>query len=229
MLQWIRRARTKKKFRTIAIIGIAVLSFGLIGSYAWWSVPKSSSRGGSEEAIDPSVEYKQMEEYISELEKSLAEKPDDPELLEKVGNAYYDLGYRMLVEGADAAQGQNKLNEALKKYEEVLEITPNNIPLILQAAYTASIVGNVEKGEALYQKALSLDAKSIEAKSYYGQFLLYSKNDYEGARKQWQEALALNPDEGTKKSLESLIENSKQLEEFQKKQEESQKQGKNED
>lgn len=220
MLQWIRRSRTKKHFKIFMIIGIAVLSLGLIGSYAIWSIPRFSSSSGTGEQTpaDPTVEYQQMEERIAELEKSLSQKKDDPALLEKLGNAYYDLGFQMFMDGTDSKAAQENMNAALKNYEAVLKLKPDNIPVVLQAAYTASIVGNISKAEELYQKALSLDAGSIEVKLNYGHFLLYGKNDFDGARKQWNEALKLNPDAETKKNIESLIEQANQLQEYQKKQ-----------
>lgn len=218
MLQWIRRAKNKKRFRTLMIIGIVVLSFGLVGSYAIWSVPRfNSSQAGSSAPADSTADYEQMEKRIAEIEQSVAQKKDDPELLENLANAYYDLGFQMFTDGSDAKKAQENLNSALLNYEAVLKITPDNIPVTLQAAYTSWINGNVEKAEGFYKKALGIDPKAVDTKISYGQFLLYGKNDFEGAKKQWQEALSLNPDADTKTNLQGLMDQADQLKDYQEK------------
>lgn len=228
MLQWLRRVKSKKSFRIVAILGITILSVGLVGSFAIWSVPNLSlSRADEKAAVDPSVQYEQMEKRIAELEKSLSDKKDNPELLEKLGNAYYDLGFQMFMDGADADTALAKLNAALDNYGAALEADPENVSIMLQAASTATSIGSVDRAESLYKQALEVDPDSPETKMYYGHFLLYGKNDFKSAREQWQEALQLNPDSETKQNLEALIEQANQLEEAQKEAEDKQEEDNN--
>jgi len=213
MLQWLRKIKSKKSFRIFTIIGIAVLSMGLIGSYAIWSAPNiSSSKAEDDAPLDPSVQYQEAETKIAELEKSKAENKDDPEILEKLGNAYYDLGFQMFMDGGDSDTVFSKLSSALENYEAALKLDPENVPLMLQAASTATGVQNFERAEALYKKALEVEPDSASNKMAYGNFLLYVKSDFEGAKKQFQEGLKLNPDEQTKTSLEGLLDQVDQLE-----------------
>lgn len=213
MLQWLRKIKSKKSFRILTIIGILVLSVGLIGSYAIWSAPNiSSSKADDNAPLDPSVQYQQAEATIADLEKSKSENKDDPEILEKLGNAYYDLGFQMFMDGGDSDTVFSKLSSALENYEAALKLDPENVPLMLQAASTATGVQNVERAEALYKKALEIEPDSASNKMAYGNFLLYVKSDYEGAKSQFQEGLKLNPDEQTKTSLEGLLDQVDQLE-----------------
>ncbi|HHX94598.1 MAG TPA: tetratricopeptide repeat protein [Clostridia bacterium] len=218
MLQWLRRVKSKRSFRILAMIGVAILSVGLIGSFAIWSIPQfsSSSQANNQTPVDPSVQYEEMENRISELEASLSENKEDPKVLEKLGNAYYDLGFQMFMDGADSALALAKLNSALENYEAALELDPENVPLMLQAASTAASIGNTEKGEELYKQAVELEPDSAEAKMYYGNFLLYAKSDFQGAREQLEKALELNPEEDIKSSIDALLEQADQLEAAQK-------------
>lgn len=217
MLQWLRRIKTKKGFRVVTTIFIAVLSVGLVGSFAIWAVPNlpitsAQSKGNN----DPSVQYQQFEEQIAELEKSKEANKDDPEFLEKLGNAYYDYGFQMFMEGGNSEGVLAKLKAALENYEAALKLAPEDVELILQAATTATGVGDVERAEALYKEALKVEPDSPHNKLLYGNFLLYVKGDYDGSRQQLQEGLKLDPDEDTKSNLEGLLEQVDSLEKSQK-------------
>ena len=50
----------------------------------------------------------------------------------------------------------------------------------------------------------------------YGNFLLYAKSDFQGAREQLEKALELNPEEDIKSSIDALLEQADQLEAAQK-------------
>lgn len=219
MLQWLRRVKSKKGFRIFVIIGIAVLSVGLVGSFAIWSLPNFSSASKAQDntPADPSVQYKELEDSIAQLEKSAAEKQDDPEFLEKLGNAYYDLGFQMFMDGGDSAAISAKLTSALENYEAAMKLKPKDVPLMLQAASTATGVGKVDRADALYKKAMEIQPDSAANKLSYANFLLYVKSDFQGAKQQLQEAAKLNPDEQTKTGIESMLDQVDQLEKAQKK------------
>lgn len=218
MLQWLRRIKSKKSFRVFLVIGIAVLSVGLVGSFAIWSLPNlSSSQANDKSPTDSSEQYQQLEEQIAQLEKSVAEKKNDPKLLEKLGNAYYDLGYQMFMDKGDAKTVAANLDSALKNYEAALELDPDNVPLILQAASTATGVADTDKAEAFYKKALAIEPNAPENRLAYANFLLYVSNDYDGAKKELQTALTLKPDKDTKLGIEAMLEQVDQLEKSQNK------------
>lgn len=219
MLQWLRRVKSKKGFRLAIIIGVAILSVGLVGSYAIWSAPNfSSSQADAGTPIDPTVQYQQAENEIAELEQSKDENKENPKYLEKLGNAYYDLGFQMFMDGGDSDTVYAKLAAALENYEAALELDAENVSLMLQAASTATGVGNLERAEALYTKVVELEPDSASNRLSYGNYLLYVKGDYEGAREQLQDGLKLDPDEEIKTSLEGLL---KQVDELEKQQKEA--------
>ena len=215
MLQWLRRIKSKKGFRFFTIIGVAVLIVGLIGSYAIWSAPSFSSPQAGGSTVDP-IQYQQAEKQIAELEEGKEENKDDPRYLEKLGNAYYDLGYQMFMDKGDPDTVFAKLTAALENYEAALELDPENVALMLQAASTATGVGNLEKAEALYKKTVELEPDSASNRLSYGNYLLYVKGDYDEAKVQLQEGLKLNPDEDTKTGLEGLLEQVDELKKLKK-------------
>ena len=68
MLQWLRRVKSKRSFRILAMIGVTILSVGLIGSFVIWSILQfSHPQANNQTPVDPSVS-EEMENRISELE-----------------------------------------------------------------------------------------------------------------------------------------------------------------
>lgn len=207
MLQWIRRIRTKKGFRFAAAIFIAILSVGLVGSFAIWAVPNlPSSSAQNTETGTSEVQYQQLEETIAELEASKEANQEDPALLEKLGNAYYDYAFQLFMNGGDSEKALTNFQAANDNYEAALALNPENVELMLQTATAATYTGDMERAEALYQEAVKVEPDSPTNRLLYGYFLLYVKSDFDGARGELQEGLKLNPDAATKENLEGLLE-----------------------
>jgi len=215
MLNLIRRLYTKKNFRIGLIILTVVLCLGLVGTYFAYLPVLLFSKGNAEGEgahADYDYEYENLENRIKEYEAQLKEKPEDVEILWNLGNAYYDLGIRKLVEGKEISEGTDSLKKSLEIYEKAVKIKPDDAKIWGQAAGAAYYVGDMEKAEKYYREALSLDPESIDMRINYGQFLLYGKNDMAGAKAQWQKALSRAKDESTKQALEAMLEQVEELE-----------------
>ncbi|NLO88988.1 MAG: hypothetical protein GX088_01435 [Clostridia bacterium] len=216
MLNNIRNLYKKKNFRIGLIVLTVVLCLGLVGSYFAFIPDLLLSRGnrGGEgtQDMDYDFEYENLENRIKEYEAKLKEKPEDVETLWNLGNAYYDLGVRKLVEGQEVSEGTESLKKSLETYEKAVEIDPDDAKILAQAAGAAYYVGDMEKAEKYYKEALNLDPESVDTRINYGQYLLYGKNDLAGAKAQWQQALSRAKDETTKQALEAMLEQVEELE-----------------
>jgi len=226
MLSSIRKARTKKNIRLALIIMTVVLGIGLVGSFAIWSLPAPTQpKSGEKAEQDSAQEYEGLMKNIKGYKEMLKDNPDNVEVLKKLGNAYYDLGVRKLMEGQDIETAVDSLKQSLAAYERALELKPGDIELEIQAATAAFYTGDKEDAETHFRKALEIDPESVEARISYGQFLLYGKNDFKGAREQWQQAMDYAPDEATKQTLQALIKQAEELEQLQKQGEEEKDNG----
>jgi len=222
MLQFLRRARYDKKFRILLIIGTVFLAVGLVGSFALWSLPTAPQpRASTEDQANQPRDYSYLEEEIKSNQQALEESPDDPKLLTKLANAYYDLGVNQMMDGIDIEAATGNLKKALANYESALENTPDDVELHLQAAAAAFYSMETDKAEEHYKQALGVDPSSIEARIDYGKFLLYGRSDFAGAKQQWRDAIALEPAPAVKETLEALIEQAEQIEEYQQQAEET--------
>ncbi|NLK00831.1 MAG: hypothetical protein GX318_06300 [Clostridia bacterium] len=215
MLRKLRRARSKKGMRYFLIALTVVLSVGLVGSFALMSMPSFQPEIGDNLQGTNEGYYERLEKDIEEYKEILEESPEELEILEKLGNAQYDLGIGKLMEGDNVDRALDNIKEALDSYEKALSIDPDNLELTIQTAVTAFYAGEKDRAETNYSKALKLDPESVEAKLSYGQFLLYGESDIAGAKKQWKEALALAADDATKETLEAYIQQADQMEKLQ--------------
>ncbi|KUK11693.1 MAG: Uncharacterized protein XD50_0160 [Clostridia bacterium 41_269] len=194
-----------------------VLCLGLVGTYFAYLPQLLSSKesAGSAGSQDADYEYENLKNKIREYEEKLKEKPKDVEILWNLGNAYYDLGVRKLIEDKEINEGTENLKKSLEVYEKAAEISPNDAKIWGQAAGAAYYVGDMEKAEKYYKKTLSLEPQSVDMRINYGQFLLYGKNDIAGAKAQWKEALSFAKNKSTREALEAMLE---QVEEMEKQQ-----------
>ena len=212
MLSHIRRGRRKKSIRMLLIIMTVVLSIGLIGSFAIMSAPSGSPQEGQP---GTAASFDDLEERIDQYERAVDENPEDAENYINLGDAYYDFGVSKAQQGEDPEIVMESLKEALVNYEEALETRPDDLTLNLRVASTAFYTGEIDKAETYYERALDLEPEYpelLDVKVNYGQFLLYGKNDFEGAKEQWQEAIELTSDDEIEQAIESLIEEAEELE-----------------
>ena len=68
-----------------------------------------------------------------------------------------------LLSSASELSEDGKFVEALKYYNKVLEIEPDNISAIINSGVTLQNLGHLSKATQMYEKALILDSKNFDA------------------------------------------------------------------
>ena len=135
----------------------------------------------------------QLETVIAQTEKSLADDPENVELLKKLGDSYYTKGqlHASLNEGAESVESFAK---ALEPYGKVLELEPDNVDVRVDRAVAAYASNNNEVDQEEFEKAITVDPANAKAYFNYGVFLYFGLNEPEEALAQWQKVVELNPE-----------------------------------
>jgi len=122
-----------------------------------------------------------------------------------LANTQYDVAIEYYFVLQDYENGSRYMELAINSYQKVLQAEPDNIYVRTDMATLAYYVGNNELAKENFEKAIAQDPTFINARNNYGEFLLNSLGDTEGAIAQWQAILEMNPDPGTKSSIEAKI------------------------
>jgi Tfp pilus assembly protein PilF len=99
---------------------------------------------------------------------------------------------------------QNKVNEAIPIFEDILREDSKFVPAINNLGYANLVTDNPVKAETLYKRALQLDPDYEPLLMNVAGFNIYKKN-YKEAKRILNEVLKRNPkNEQAKKVLEQL-------------------------
>ena len=114
----------------------------------------------------------------AELRRTIAEKPN-------FAAAYNALGYSF-------ADRNIKLNEAIKLIEKALELSPNDHYMLDSLGWAHFRKGNLDKAIQYLQQAYDINPDP-EIAAHLGE-ALWHKGQHEQAKKIWNDALSLHPD-----------------------------------
>lgn len=98
-----------------------------------------------------------------------------------------------------------RFNEAYHEYSKAYALDPANVNACIQMAKCLSKTGDKEGAISLLQKALEKEPKSAEARIQLG-ILYHSQQRLREAFKEWQEAIALEPDNKSAQMYLSMFE-----------------------
>lgn len=204
MLQFLRK---NKKFATIALIFlIASLCIGFVVPIVMWALPDEDN---SYEAYLNS-EIIALEEELAFTEEELKENPTDGDAWASKANLEYSLG-SLMYEVGKTEEGVEYFNQATESFQEALKYKPDDVSLRNDLASVAYYAGKYDLAEANFKKAIELDPEYVNARVNYGLFLYDVRKDYQGAIKEWETALASNPEnEEDVKTIEYLIATAKE-------------------
>lgn len=205
----------KKKTQKRVILGIAIfLAFSMVASFTFGMVAstgildannlsgQATQANGTNSATNSADMLPILKERVASLKSNLAAKPGDPTIQTDLGNAYYDLG--MALQASSPAEMKTDLLLAVENYQNVLK-SKQDINVLVDMATAAFYSGNNDLAEASFKKALAEKPGYYLALYNYGIFLSEAKHDYAGAIKEWQAALASNPQGVDADNLKSLI------------------------
>jgi tetratricopeptide (TPR) repeat protein len=108
---------------------------------------------------------------IAELEKRLASKPEDVDVLVQLGNDYFDLGHYA---------------KAVGVYEKAVQIDPRNADVITDMGIGYRKLGKPEESVRAFQKALDANPEHSMALFNLGIVLRDDLKDNVGALKAWE-------------------------------------------
>jgi tetratricopeptide (TPR) repeat protein len=124
----------------------------------------------------------------------LKTKPNDPAMLIKLGNLYYD--------------GQ-AYPQAIEYYEKSLTIQPSDADVRTDLGTAYWYTGNADQAIASFEKALAIRPNHPETLFNLGIVKWQGKNDPKGAVAVWEKLLQTNPDYPQKNQVQTLIERAK--------------------
>ena len=131
------------------------------------------------EGGEHAVTQQQIESMVSRLAQKLESRPDDAE------------GWVMLSRSYTALQ---RYDDASKAYAHVVELMPNDAPLLADYADVMAMSKKTLQGEPekIILKALKVDPNNIKALSLAGS-AAFERKDYRLATKWWEKILGLIP------------------------------------
>jgi tetratricopeptide (TPR) repeat protein len=126
----------------------------------------------------------------ADLKAALAEKPDDPELLNFLGYSWIDRGER--------------LPEALEMVKKAVAANPNSGPMVDSLGWAYYRMGDYKAAVPKLEEAISLEAGDPEINDHLGD-AYWRVGRKDEALFQWRRVLTLEPDPKIKASAEQKI------------------------
>jgi tetratricopeptide (TPR) repeat protein len=160
---------------------------GMFGYFIGGDVPPAQTSSDSSAYVDVYQSQKSQVEY---LKQQVAANPDDIELKQNLGKAYFNLAISAM-QTAPAEMNED-FNMAIKNYQDVLK-TKKDINVLTDLAVAAFYGQQSDLAEQTFKEALTLQPDFELALIYYGLFLSEVKKDYTTAIGMWQKALDKNP------------------------------------
>lgn len=116
---------------------------------------------------------------IADLEARLAQDPKNPEVLWRLGDAYFDA---------------KQFTESAKHYKKVLEVKPGETDLYNDLGLSLHYLGNSAEALKYLEEGIKKNPYHQRIWLTKGFILAYGTGDLEGAKAAWEKANALNPE-----------------------------------
>ncbi|HET9695545.1 MAG TPA: tetratricopeptide repeat protein [Terriglobales bacterium] len=159
----------------------------------------ANPHGAMTEASTPPPTLDQMKHMAEKTAEPFLEKlkkdPNNPELLNQVGNLY---------------RATHQFKEAAAYYEKALSADPKNAAIRTDLASCLYYSGDIDGSIAQLEKALTYNPKFAGALFNLGIIRWKGKNDSAGAVATWEKLLKVTDDPQQKEKLEHLIAQVKQ-------------------
>jgi len=184
--------------------GIAGVFFGLI---AGWIIgtqqavsrpaapaPVAQSAPTSAPADGATARAAVLDETQVNALRSVAEREaSNPKPRVDLANLYFDA---------------ERYQDAIKWYTEALALQPNDVNVSTDLGVCYYYTNQPDKALEQFEKSLKIDPKHAKTLLNIGIVRAFGKQDLEGARKAWEEAIRLSPDspegQAAKRALDSL-------------------------
>lgn len=178
-------------FRKIAL-GAVVL--GVAGMLALNGCSKSEKKETASRAPDAQAVANNMpavdSQVITDLKTRLEAKPNDPETLQRLADAYFDA---------------KRFNEAVTYYKKALEHKPGDADILNDLGLSLHYLGNSAGGLNYIEEGIKKNPYHQRIWLTKGFILAYGMGDLNGARAAWEKANALNPESQVGKAASEFL------------------------
>jgi tetratricopeptide (TPR) repeat protein len=183
--------------------GIAGVFFGLIAGWVIGSqqaaarLPAPAPAAPTSESAAPAAQTPPaavLDETQVNALKSVAERePSNPKPRADLANLYFDA---------------ERYQDAIKWYSEALALAPNDVNVSTDLGVCYYYTNQPDKALEQFDKSLKIDPKHTKTLLNVGIVRAFGKQDLDGARQAWEEAIKLAPDspegQAAKRALDSL-------------------------
>jgi cytochrome c-type biogenesis protein CcmH/NrfG len=169
-------------------IAVVCLALGVAAGYALRGAGGAGDDGVETTSSDPIMQA--VDRAAAPLLAELRQHPNDPALLARVGNVYYDAQqYRV----------------AADYYERALKLAPGDATVRGDLGSSYYLMGDKDKALAEYAQTIAADPGNANALFNLGMIRWRDKSDPEGAVAAWQQLLDKNPNHPRRAEVQELI------------------------
>jgi tetratricopeptide (TPR) repeat protein len=174
--------RLKNKSLIIGLVFFCLLVIAGLGGYLI-GLKSSGARfaGSSYRDAGPADSRGQAESsvVIEELKAAVKANPGSPELLIRLGDAYFEA---------------TKFSDAVTAYKKALDLKPDDPFILNNIGLATHYMGNSAEGLKFVDDAIKKDPYQQRIWLTKGFILSYGLGDLAGAASAWEKAVAINPD-----------------------------------
>lgn len=176
----------------VGVVALVVLVLGIVLGYLFRNSSSSGSVAGASRAgqVAGSDSQGSAGAAIQPLLERLQSSPNDPDLLESVGNAYYD---------------HHDYNSAVAYYQRYLELHPEDVNVRTDMGTAIWYSGNPDGAIQQYETALRDQPDYPNTLFNLGIVRWQGKHDGRAAVECWQRLLKIHPDYPDRQKVEDLI------------------------
>lgn len=161
------------------ITGVVILGLSAVLAAGCSKKEEPSPQPAAEQAQQAPPQGIKNATLIADLEARLKDDPKNPEVLWRLGDAYFD---------------SKQFNESVKNYKKVLEVKPGEADLYNDLGLSLHYLGNSAEAIKYLDEGIKTNPYHQRIWLTKGFILAYGMGDLEGAKVAWEKAAALNPE-----------------------------------
>lgn len=172
------------------ILSAAIIGFVMISALAGCSKKDEKASDSSSQAPASVAQAPSNTSLVNDLQARLKEKPNDPDILWKLADAYFEA---------------HQYDQAAVYYKKTLNLKPNEADVYNDAGL--SLHYSKQSDEALKYVEEGIKRNPYHQRIWLtkGFILAYGKGDLEGAKAAWEKANALNPESQVGKAAADFL------------------------
>lgn len=180
-----------KNFVLWVTLTASLAAVGLWGCSKSSEGPKQEITAAAKDATGAAVSQPAEDSpVVSDLKAKLQAKPNDPDILQHLGDAYFDA---------------KRFNEAVTYYKRVLEFKPGEADIYNDLGLSVHYLGNSPEGLRYIEEGIKKNPYHQRIWLTKGFILAYGMGDLNGAKEAWEKARALNPESQVGKAAAEFL------------------------